>query len=194
MEKPTMPREKLLQPEDRLVGESVSLRLVTAADCTDRYVSWLQDPQVNRYLETRWRPQSLEAVRGFVADMQKSDANYLMAIVENSSGTHLGNLKVGPIVAPHEMADLSYFIGERGAWGKGYATQAIRLATTFAFRRLGLRRLQAGLYETNLGSKRALEKAGYRYEGRFPKQLRGADGWEDHLWYAALASDWTATT
>ena len=41
--------------------------LVVIEDCTPRYLLWLEDPEVNRNLETRWRAQSLETIRAFVA-------------------------------------------------------------------------------------------------------------------------------
>ena len=62
-------------------------------------MSWLQDPAVNAYLETRWSPQSLESVRAFVSAMAEDPANYLFAIVQNQGGRHIGNLKIGPINA-----------------------------------------------------------------------------------------------
>jgi RimJ/RimL family protein N-acetyltransferase len=103
----------------------------------------------------------------------------------------VGNIKVGPVNARHAFADMSYFIGERQCWGRGYATEAIRLATDFGFARLGLHRLQAGLYAGNVGSGRALEKAGYRREAVFARQLKNAAGaWEDHVWYAVLREEW----
>lgn len=182
---------RAIAPGELLRGAGVSLRLVTLADCTPRYEAWLADPQVNQYLETRWRPQPLDSIREFVAGMLESRDNYLFAIVENTSQAHVGNLKVGPIVRNHGYADISYFIGERGCWGKGYATEAIRLANGFAFGRLGLHRLQAGLYAGNGGSGKALEKTGYRREGVFKAQLKNAAGdWEDHHWYGLLREDW----
>ena len=39
------------------------------------------------------------------------------------------------------------------------------MATRFGFDRVGLNRVQAGFYETNVGSHRVLEKAGFTYEG-----------------------------
>jgi ribosomal-protein-alanine N-acetyltransferase len=182
---------RAIGPGEILKGAKVSLRLVTLDDCTPRYEAWLADPQVNQYLETRWRPQSLDSIREFVSGMLASADSYLFAIVENASGAHIGNLKVGPINGNHGYADISYFIGERAAWGKGYATEAIRLGTGFAFGRLGLHRVQAGLYAGNGGSGKALEKAGYRAEGIFRKQLKNAAGaWEDHHWFAVLREDW----
>jgi ribosomal-protein-alanine N-acetyltransferase len=182
---------RVLSPGDRLSGDKVSLRLVTLHDCTPRYEAWLADPQVNQYLETRWRPQPLESIREFVGGMLESPDNYLFAIVENETDRHIGNLKVGPIHWTHSHADVSYFIGERECWGKGHATEAIRLATTFAFRGLGLHRVQAGLYAGNVGSGRALEKAGYKHEGVFKGQLKNTAGvWEDHVWYGLVREDW----
>jgi RimJ/RimL family protein N-acetyltransferase len=180
-----------IAPGEILRGGGVSLRLATLEDCTARYESWLADPIVNQYLETRWRPQPLDRIREFVAVMLESADSYLFAIVENASGTHIGNIKVGPIAWNHLYADVSYFIGDRAYWGKGYATEAIRLVTRFAFRRLGLHRLQAGLYAGNTASGRALEKAGYRQEAIFKSQLKNAAGaWEDHHWFACLKEDW----
>jgi RimJ/RimL family protein N-acetyltransferase len=177
-------------PGERFRGARVTLRLVTLQDCTDRYVAWLNDPEVSKYLETRWSEQNLETVRDFVASMVDSAHSYLFAIVDNESGRHVGNIKVGPVQPRHEYADVSYFLGDRAVWGRGLATEAIQLVTFVAFERLGLHRVQAALYEGNIGSGRALEKAGYALEGRMKKQLKGPAGWEDHLWYGLLREDW----
>lgn len=174
-----------------LPGARVSLRLATLDDCNERYVAWLADPVVNQYLETRYADQTLEMIRGFVCSMLASDHSYLFAIVENTTGVHVGNVKIGPLVPRHLFADVSYFIGERSAWGKGYGTEAVRLVTRFGFERLGLHRCQAGFYESNIGSQRVLEKAGYTREARLVKQLRIEDRWEDHVWYGALRDTWT---
>lgn len=182
-----------VEVDERFVGSRITLRLVTLADCTDRYVAWLEDPEVNRYLETRWSTQDLASVRSFVAGMLERDDSYLFAIVDNSAGSHVGNIKLGPIQPRHAFADVSYFIGERSAWGKGFASEAIRMVAGIAFERLDLHRVQAGLYEGNVGSARALEKAGFTMENRQRKQLRGAgpDAWEDHVWYGLLREEWT---
>jgi ribosomal-protein-alanine N-acetyltransferase len=181
--------------DDRFIGELVSLRLVTLADCTERYEAWLADPRVNAYLETRWSVQDLSSIRDFVTAMLASPINYLFAIVRNDDARHIGNIKVGPLNTHHAYADVSYFIGEPSSWGKGYATEAIQLATAFAFVRLELHRLQAGLYASNGGSGRALEKAGYAQEGVFRQQLLNASGErEDHHWFGLLRSEWKPTS
>lgn len=183
---------RAIAPGEWVEGRNVRLRLVEPSDCNERYVTWLNDPDVSRYLETRWTPQTIDTVRAFVEGMVDSPHSYLFGIFEITSASHVGNVKLGPIDPHHLYADVSYFIGERSAWGKGYGTEAVRLATAFAFERLGLHRVQAGFYETNRGSQRVLEKAGFRFEGRLSKKLRQGDGapWEDHLWFGALRDDW----
>jgi len=184
---------RAIAPGERLAGQKIDLRLVTLDDCTPRYEAWLADPDINRYLETRFRPQPLPSIRQFVEAMLASPHDYLFAIVESASGLHVGNLKVGPINPHHLFADLSYFIGEKDRHGRGYAREAIALACAFAFTRLGLHKLKAGLYAGNVASARALEAAGFAREGTFTAQSRTREGtWEDYLWYGLLRDGWEA--
>jgi [ribosomal protein S5]-alanine N-acetyltransferase len=173
-----------------LTGRRVSLRPISLDDCTERYVDWLRDPEVNQYLETRWVEQTLDSVRTFVSAVGRDPWSHLMAITDAETGRHIGNIKIGPIRAHHNCADLSYFIGDRDFWGRGYATEAIQLAIRLGFERLGLHRLQAGTYATNVGGARALEKAGFVRDAVLHQQLLGPSGWEDHVWYRLLKEEW----
>jgi RimJ/RimL family protein N-acetyltransferase len=66
----------------------------------------------------------------------------------------------------------------------GYATEAVELASSYALNYLELETLLASIYEGNVGSRRVLEKNGYRLAGRFKDQLLNVKGKkEDHLWY-----------
>ena len=175
-----------------LAGRRVKLRPISLDDCTERYVAWLRDPEVIQYLETRWVEQTLESVRAFVTAVSQDPLSHLMAITDIETDRHIGNIKIGPIRTHHNHADLSYFIGDRDFWGRGYATEAIRLAIQVGFERLGLHRLQAGTYATNVGGARVLEKAGFVRDAVLHKQLLGQSGWEDHIWYRLLKEEWQA--
>jgi RimJ/RimL family protein N-acetyltransferase len=61
-------------------------------------------------------------------------------------------------------AEVGFFVGEQ-YWNRGYATEALRLVGNFAQFRHGLKRLYATVFDFNLASMRALEKAGYKKEG-----------------------------
>ncbi|MGE5473211.1 MAG: GNAT family N-acetyltransferase [Ignavibacteriales bacterium] len=181
---------KIIKTDEFIEGEKIVLRLVTIEDCNQEYLNWLEDKEVNKYLETRWTKQTIKSIISFVSEMLESEDNYLFAILEKSTNKHIGNIKIGPINHNHLLADVSYFIGDRNAWGKGYATEAIRLITAFGFKRLNLHRIQAGLYEDNIGSGKCLEKAGYTFEGSLRKQLNSSKGWQDHKYFGILREEW----
>jgi RimJ/RimL family protein N-acetyltransferase/methionyl-tRNA formyltransferase len=178
----------------RIEGKKVTLRTLTLADCNERYLDWLNDPDVNRYLETRFQIQTQETIRAYAKAMESSANDYLFAIEENEGGTHIGNCKIGAINWHHRNADISYFIGQKGLWGKGLATEAIRLATDFAIKKLGLYHIRAGAYEANIGSIKALRKAGYAFDGIWNGQLLDGDKRTGHAWLSTTADAWDAVT
>ncbi|MBT8139536.1 MAG: GNAT family N-acetyltransferase, partial [Gammaproteobacteria bacterium] len=57
-------------------------------------------------------------------------------------------------------AEISYWLG-KAWWGKGIATQAVRLFTALSFRELELDSIFAWAYQSNAASLRVLEKAGF---------------------------------
>ena len=151
----------------RVDSGRIILRSLSAADCGARYLAWLLDPEVNRYLETRFAPQSIESIVAFVEGADARDECQL-GIFLREGERHIGNIKVGPVNRHHRLADISLFIGERGCWGQGYAAEAIAAMSRHAFDALGVRKLCAGMYSPNVGSTRAFLKVGYREESRRP--------------------------
>lgn len=171
----------------KLSGKKINLRPISMDDCSQRYLAWLQDAAVNQYLETRWMEQSIDSIRGFVSNIRESDNQFLFAIIDNISGSHLGNIKIGPINDLHKNTEISYFIGDQSFWGKGIATEAIQLISNFSLQKGDIDYILAGVYESNIASIKALEKSGYTLQGRLIKQLVGPNGREDHLFYGLNA-------
>ncbi len=145
-------------------GKNIYLKRLTKFDVTDRYVAWLNDSEINQYLESRFVLHNLEETKKFVESVT-NDYNYLFGIFTNDSNEHIGNIKVGGINDKHSYADLGFIIGEKKYWGKGIATEAIRLATDFAFNTLKLHKVFGGVYAPNIGSIKAFEKNGFIQEG-----------------------------
>ncbi len=148
-----------------LPGQSIFLRPLSDADVSDSYIGWLNDPEVGRFLETRYSHHDRASVLNFVRAMNTSGVEFLFGIFLAADGRHVGNIKVGPIKWPHPVADVSLLIGDRSVWGRGVATEAIGLISRWAFKDLAVRKLSAGLYAPNEGSRRAFLKAGYQQEG-----------------------------
>jgi RimJ/RimL family protein N-acetyltransferase len=150
----------------RINTERLYLRPLADADCTQAYVEWLNDPEVNRFLETRYVVQTPSSVRDFVRSVNAHDREHLFGIFLRAGDRHIGNIKVGPIGIHHPLADVSLFIGDRQSWGLGYASEAIAALSRYAFNELGVKKLSAGMYALNAGSYHAFRKAGFQEEGR----------------------------
>lgn len=162
-------------------GRRVILREVRATDVTARYYGWMNDPEVTRYLETRFLPQSIDKIAAYVAAMGQSSDSVFLGIVLKDADHHIGNIKLGPIDWVHRRADMALVIGDKSAWGRGYASEAIGLLTDYAFRTLGLHKVTAGCYASNVGSAKAFQKAGFTAEGVRLQQYFCDGGYVDEI-------------
>lgn len=175
--------------EKTYFGNLTSLRQIEISDCNENYVKWLNDPEVNQYLETKWSDQNLESILEFVESQRNNSHSVLFAIISDK-GNHIGNIKIGPVHTHYHHADISYFIGEKALWHKGIATEAIRLVCEFGFNELALNRIEAGAYDCAIGSWRALEKCGFKKEGIFKEQILFNNRYIDVYRYAILHSEY----
>jgi RimJ/RimL family protein N-acetyltransferase len=82
------------------------------------------------------------------------------AFVVVADGEVVGHITVKDVDRVRGEAEIGYWIG-RPYWGRGYASEAVRLVVAFALEDLGLRRLYAHVLAHNPASGRVLEKAGF---------------------------------
>ncbi len=165
-----------------LEGERVVLREVRASDVTDAYHAWMNDPEVTRFLEIRFVPHSKEDIAAYVERSRHDRTNVFLAIVRREDGAHIGNVRLGAINWIHRTAELALVIGEKSAWGRGYATETIALVVDYGFRVLNLHKVSAGCYGPNEGSIRAFLKAGFTEEARRPQHFFSNGRYVDHVW------------
>ena len=178
-----------------LKSSRLLLRSLALGDLNHRYLGWLNDPEVNTYLETRFLPQTLEAMQTYWEAHRDDPSSPWFAIcLASEDYRHIGNIKLGPIQWVHRRGDLSLFIGERSCWGKGYASEAIALVRDWAFLELDLQKLNAGIYEGNIGSRRAFEKCGFELEGTLRQEVVSA-GQRLNVWRLGLPrSNWSPSS
>ena len=84
-----------------------------------------------------------------------------------------------------KSAELSYWLGEP-FWGRGIMTEAVRRMCGYAFGPRGLARIYAAPYAFNAGSRRVLEKAGFRLEGTLRKSVYRDGNYYDSCLYALI--------
>jgi RimJ/RimL family protein N-acetyltransferase len=84
--------------------------------------------------------------------------------------------------------EIGYFLDEKH-WGKGIATRAIKAATSYAFKDFDIVRIYAEPFADNPGSRRALEKAGYRLEATLHRNVIKNGIIKDSCIYSVLKED-----
>jgi ribosomal-protein-alanine N-acetyltransferase len=67
-------------------------------------------------------------------------------------------------------AEIGYWLGEQ-FWGKGIATEAVKLIVEYGFLELKLVRIFTGVFDYNTASQKVLRKAGFILEGIFDKSV-----------------------
>ena len=168
-----------------VVSNTISLRYLNLNDATPEYVSWLNDPEINQFTESRLFVHTQESVEDFISKTNNG-SNHAFAIIDNESGLHIGNIKIGNINSQYKYADIGLIIGDKNFWGKGIATEAIKMCVDFAFNQLKLHRLYAGIYVLNTGSIKAFEKAGFICEGTERKKYLFKGEWIDSHIYGIV--------
>lgn len=170
-----------------LDGVRLRLRPLTLDDVTEQYVGWLNDAEVQRYSEYQFTRHTIVSVREYVARTIIDPRNHFFAIRLRDTGEHIGNVKLGPIDRHHRRGSIGILIGERSRWGYGYATEAIALLERYALDVLGLHKLTAGMYETNVGSHRLFSKLGYVEEGRRRAHCLQGDQWVNYIEFGKVS-------
>ena len=146
-------------------NSDISLFLLKPEHVTQEYVSWLNDPEVNQYLECRFTTHTLESSRNFVQSLLDSPENLFLGIRSNLFDKHVGNIKVGSIDLNHGTGEIGIVIGDKKAWGKGIASSAVSLMVEIVRDLRLLRKIFASYYSPHVASQRLFEKSGFEVEG-----------------------------
>ncbi len=160
-------------------GERIILKEMTADDVGENYVQWMNDEETTQYMESRFQDNTLESIREYVKKISERPNDFIFMIIEKESDRHIGNIRLGPINMRHGFSEVGVMIGDKASWGKGYATEAIRLLAKYAFEALKLHKLNASCYSNNLGSRKAFEKAGFKSEGTRKSQYKFGNEYVD---------------
>lgn len=170
----------------KILGTILQLVPLKKRDYSKKYIKWLNDPEVNKYLETRFVKQNKKKIKNFLKEIEKDKNSILFGIYCKKKKNHIGNIKLGPVNWNHKYGDISYFIGNKNYWNKGYASEAVYLVTKYAFKVLNLNKCLAGVYSSNVASSKVLKKVGYKLEGKLRSQYQGIHKKEDRLIYGIL--------
>lgn len=99
-------------------------------------------------------------------------------------GAAVGGVGVHPQTdISRKNAELGYWLAEP-FWGNGITTEAVKQIVDYGFKELDINRIYARPFDSNIASKRILEKVGFVFEARFEKTLIKNNVFQDELFYS----------
>jgi ribosomal-protein-alanine N-acetyltransferase len=145
-----------------IAGERLCLCPFTESDITADYIRWLNDPEVVRFSNQRFRRHDEKSCLAYLRTFADSD-NLFLAVHLADDKRLIGTM-TAYVSSHHGTADMGLLIGECGLWGQGFGLEAWTLLLNHLLQVRRLRKITAGTLRCNLGMTRIMERSGMRME------------------------------
>jgi RimJ/RimL family protein N-acetyltransferase len=161
----------------RIVGDAgVELRPPVLEDY-HLFRTWGMQPEVTRF----WGPRYTTETAATAEERLKKDHDSTTLVFWSIAyqGETVGLTGVFDINWRNRDGETGIFIGRHDLFGKGIASEAIRLRMAFIWNELGFHRTHNWIALANRGSWRANQKAGYVQIGTYPRSFFRSGEWFD---------------
>lgn len=142
---------------------TLELKKMTRDLCHELYKNWENDPSIygdmSAFSPYVYRTESVDKY----FDAKNIPSRVLFAIMLD--GIPIGELQLKYIDWVNAECTLSIHLQNDAVKGKGYGTQAERLAVQYAFNELGMKTIHADAILKNTRSQHVLEKVGFQLVG-----------------------------
>jgi diamine N-acetyltransferase len=180
-----------------IFGERIRFRRDERSDIA-RFVEWLNDPEVRRYLSMNLPISQANEEQWFdnMLKLPPEEQPFAIEARRSSSGRGgsrwglIGNCGLFGINWVVRSAEAGLFIGDKSCWNQGFGTEVMRLLLQYGFGILNLNRIFLRVDEANRGGIRAYEKAGFVHEGRLRQGTFQNGEYRDMLFMSVLRLEW----
>ncbi|MGE7872437.1 GNAT family N-acetyltransferase [Bacillus paramycoides] len=172
----------------RLESERIYLRTLCELDAPIILESTM-DEEI-RYMTGTKSNFSLEQIQTHIDKVNNDSSRYDFAICLKGTDEMIGDLSILDIDEGNQRAGFRISMASVLLTGKGYGTEAIKMALSFVFEQLKLNRLQLEIFSHNVRGMRAYEKVGFVKEGILRQSLFYNDAYSDEIIMAILKSDY----
>ncbi|ACZ40016.1 GNAT family N-acetyltransferase [Sphaerobacter thermophilus] len=185
-------REAQARPVVNIVGERVALSPLRR-DLLETYQRWFNEFQTLCTPCDMPRPVTLEEQTAQYEAIASGSATRVgFQIYERATWEPIGTCALIDIDHRNGTAEFVIIIGEPTHRGRGFGTEATRLALDYAFTALGLHNVMLKVYEFNRAGIRAYQKAGFKEIGRRRGARRFAGRRWDVIYMDCVADEFTS--
>jgi RimJ/RimL family protein N-acetyltransferase len=156
-------------------GRRVTLRPVEERDYPLIH-TWQNDPDVWWRMDYE-RPFSLQDI----ADDAESSRKEGVPFVIEAEGRPVGRIGLNQFRTRDRICSLYLFVGDRRAWGKGYAKDAVATLLRYAFERWDLYQVELWALAVNEPAIRVYEACGFVPDARLRARSFKDGAWVDRI-------------
>lgn len=172
-------------------GDRIYLRELTEEDASEEYCNWINDPVVNRFLETK--SVTIEGLKLYIEGKRESSSCLFLGIFTNNTMEHIGNIKLEPIDWASKKASIGILIGDKNYWGRGICTEVVKLVTEHAFENLCLEKVDLGVMSENKAAIKCYLKAGFEIEQTKERAIKHGSKFYDKVIMSIRKLDFVKT-
>jgi len=155
----------------------------------DLFRKWGMQPEVTRFWGPRYTTDAGTAEERLKKNLE---ANTLVFWSIAYQGETVGMTGIFDIDWTSRDGETGIFIGRHDLYGKGIASEAVRLRMAFIWNELNFHRTHNWIALANRGSWRANQKSGYSQIGTFPRSWFRSGEWFDEWLGEAFAGTFPA--
>ena len=173
-------------------GKYLIIKPITHNELNDRYLSWINNGEINRHLEVRYKKQNIRSLINYINYLRKKDNCELFAVFTRENLEHIGNCTITSYNFNGQgCVDFGIMIGNNDAKKMGLGAEIHIILLEYFFSDPEIFRMNAGVYSENTKSWKTLESLGYIREGVRRKNILLANGKRsDTYWYGILREEW----
>lgn len=167
----------------------IGVRGLSIKELEGNYIHWFTDASVCAFNSHFAYPKSLEGLRQFIHQLDSSPEYIVWAIYDRADGVHVGNIGLRVFNRIDNTAELSFLLGEKAYWGRGYGFTTGQMMLSHGFNVLNLQRIYCGCSSGNIPMQKLAAKLGFVQEGVRRRNLFLWGKYEDEIEYGMLREE-----
>ena len=175
-----------------IITRSTIIKPITHNEINQNYVSWLNDNEINKFLETRHLEQTEIKVVDYINFLRNINNCDLFSIFDKETNCHIGNLTITSFnTNKNGSVDFGIMIGDKMSRSIGIGAEVMISFIDFIFSYNIIERISAGAASENFKSCKTLESIGFKREGVIRKVFPLNNGDKcDAIHYGLLKEEW----
>jgi [ribosomal protein S5]-alanine N-acetyltransferase len=140
------------------------LRPLTLADATEKYLGWMKEDSVAKYITAASDTQSLASLESYILEKSTKDDCLFLGVFDRLSGDHIGNIKYEPICFIRKEAVMGVLLGDSYWRGKNVFNEIFLASQQWLLDTYSIKAIVLDVDRSNAAAIRAYEKAGFTIE------------------------------